>query len=158
MFWDKVSGLYDLFETIYNGKVFQNLGKKVSEEIDKNDIVLECACGTGAISECIAAKCKGLVATDFSEGMLKQTAKKCKKYNNVKVRCADINRLGCRDNRFDNDEARAFTGPEYFSLPQRMMVGFAFKTFVKKIFNDAAKKWGCTTPLDATPYADKNQR
>lgn len=57
---------------------------------------------------------------------------------------------------FDNDEARAFTGPEYFSLPQRMMVGFAFKTFVKKIFNDAAKKWGCTTPLDATPYADKN--
>lgn len=101
MFWDKVSGLYDLFETIYNGKVFQNLGEKVSEEIDKNDVVLECACGTGAISECIAAKCKGLVATDFSEGMLKQTAKKCKKYNNVKVRRADINRLGCCDNRFD---------------------------------------------------------
>lgn len=30
MFWDKVSGLYDLFEIVYNGKVYQGLGKKSS--------------------------------------------------------------------------------------------------------------------------------
>ena len=64
MFWDKVSGLYDFFETIYNGKVYRGLGERVAEEIRENDIVLECACGTGAISRYIAPKCKQLVATD----------------------------------------------------------------------------------------------
>lgn len=101
MFWDKISGLYDLFETIYNGKVYRGLGKRVAEQIDQNDIVLECACGTGAISKYIAPKCKQLVATDFSEGMLRQNAKNCRKYSNVKIRRADMTRLKCRDNRFD---------------------------------------------------------
>lgn len=48
MFWDKVSGLYDFFEMVYNGRVYQGLGKRVAKEIGQNDIVLECACGTGA--------------------------------------------------------------------------------------------------------------
>ena len=101
MFWDKVSGLYDLFETIYNGKVYRGLGERVAEEIGQNDIVLECACGTGAISQYIAPKCRQLIATDFSKGMLKQTAKKCGKYQNLKVKRADMTNLNCRDNRFD---------------------------------------------------------
>ncbi|MBD5492302.1 MAG: class I SAM-dependent methyltransferase [Lachnospiraceae bacterium] len=101
MFWDKVSGLYDLFETIYNGKVYRGLGERVAEEIGQNDIVLECACGTGAISQYIAPKCRQLIATDFSKGMLRQTAKKCGKYQNVKVKRADMTTLNCRDNRFD---------------------------------------------------------
>ena len=101
MFWDKVSGLYDLFETIYNGKVYRGLGERVAEEIGQNDIVLECACGTGAISQYIAPKCRQLIATDFSRGMLKQAAKKCGKFKNVKVKRADMTNLNCRDNRFD---------------------------------------------------------
>lgn len=101
MFWDKVSGLYDLFETVYNGKVYRGLGKRVAEEIRPNDIVLECACGTGAISKYIVPKCKQLIATDFSEGMLKQVSKKCRKYSNIEIRRADITRLKCRDNSFD---------------------------------------------------------
>ena len=70
MFWDKVSVLYDIFEMVYNGKVYQGLGKKVAKEIGQDDVVLECACGTGAISKYIAPKCKQLIATDFSKGML----------------------------------------------------------------------------------------
>ena len=101
MFWDKVSGLYDFFETVYNGKVYRNLGERVAEEIEQDDIVLECACGTGAISKYIAPKCKQLTATDFSKGMLKQTAKNCRKYHNIKIRRADMTNLKCRDNRFD---------------------------------------------------------
>lgn len=101
MFWDKISGLYDLFETIYNGKVYRGLGEKVAEKIEQNDIVLECACGTGAISKYIAPKCSQLIATDFSEGMLKQTAKNCRNYHNIKIRRADMTHLKCRDNRFD---------------------------------------------------------
>ena len=101
MFWDKVSGSYDLFETIYNGKVYRGLGKRVAEEIEQNDVVLECACGTGAISQYIAPKCRQLIATDFSIGMLRQVAQKCQKYQNVKVKRADMTSLNCRDNRFD---------------------------------------------------------
>lgn len=101
MFWDKVSGLYDLFETVYNGRVYRGVGERVAEEIEQNDIVLECACGTGAISKHIAPKCKQLIATDFSEGMLKQTLKNCRKYSNIKIKRADMTQLKCRDNRFD---------------------------------------------------------
>ena len=62
---------------------------------------VECACGTGAISEPVAQKCKLLIATDMAEGMLRQTYKKCSKYGNVKVRRADLTQLKCKDNRFD---------------------------------------------------------
>ena len=101
MFWDKVSGLYDFFETVYNGKVYQGLGKRVAKEIEQNDIVLECACGTGAISRYIAPKCRQLIATDFSGGMLKQTLKKCRNFDNITIKRADMTKLKCRDNRFD---------------------------------------------------------
>ena len=72
MFWDKVSPLYDIFENIYNGKVYTDTGKKVAELIDPSDEVLECACGTGLLSAVIAEKCRQLTATDFSEKMLKK--------------------------------------------------------------------------------------
>lgn len=101
MFWDQVSGLYDLFETIYNRKVYQGLGEKIAERIKPDDLVLECACGTGAISRSIAPKCRQLIATDFSVGMLQQTRKNCQNYNNVKIKRADMTHLKCRDNRFD---------------------------------------------------------
>ena len=101
MFWDKVSPLYDAFETVYNGKVFNGTGEKVAEMIEPTDVVLECACGTGAISKFIAPACKKLLATDYSAGMLKQAARKCRKYPNVLIRKADITDIKCRDDRFD---------------------------------------------------------
>ncbi len=42
MFWDKISPVYDLFEKVYNGKVYMETGNKVAELIDPSDIVLEC--------------------------------------------------------------------------------------------------------------------
>lgn len=101
MFWDNVSGCYDFIEMVFNGKVYRGLGERVAEEIRSNDRVLECACGTGAISRYIAPRCKQLIATDLSKGMLRQTAKKCRKYNNTIIRRADMMQLKCRDNRFD---------------------------------------------------------
>ena len=101
MFWDKVSGLYDLFENIYNRKVYTGTGKKVAEYIDSKDEVLECACGTGAISIYIAQKCKKLIATDFSDGMLKQALKKCRHFKNVTFQKADITKLEFTDASFD---------------------------------------------------------
>lgn len=101
MFWDKVSGLYDIFESVYNGRVYRSLGEKVASEIEAGDTVLECACGTGAISRHIAPKCRYLVATDFSKKMLKQAWKKCRRYENVKLRRADMTHLKCAAARFD---------------------------------------------------------
>lgn len=101
MFWDKVSVLYDFFETVYNGKVYRGLGNKVAEEMEPGDIVLECACGTGAISKCIAPKCRQLIVTDFSIGMLKQAKRNCRNYHNVTVKRADMTQLRCRNDRFD---------------------------------------------------------
>lgn len=101
MFWDKVSGVYDLVETLYNGRVYRSLGERVAEEIEPGDIVLECACGTGAISRHIAPKCKALTATDVSTGMLKRTAKKCRKYPHVTVKYGEITRLDYPGGSFD---------------------------------------------------------
>lgn len=97
MFWDKISPLYDLFENVYNGKVYSSTGEKVAEMIEASDVVLECACGTGAISRYIAPKCKRLIATDFSTGMLRQASRKCGRYGNVTFRKADITSIKCRD-------------------------------------------------------------
>lgn len=49
---------------------------------------------------------------------------------------------------FFREEAKKFTGPEYYPLPVRMMMQFIFKTFAKKMFQKAAASWGCNTPLD----------
>ncbi len=37
VFWDKISPIYDLFETIYNRKVFTGTGAKVAEMIEPSD-------------------------------------------------------------------------------------------------------------------------
>ncbi|MBR6988008.1 MAG: class I SAM-dependent methyltransferase, partial [Clostridiales bacterium] len=101
MFWNKISPVYDLFENVYNRKVYKGTGIKVAEFIDKNDSVLECACGTGAITVSIAKNCRNLVATDFAEGMLKRAAKKCRKFSNVSFSKADITDLKFDDGSFD---------------------------------------------------------
>lgn len=101
MFWDRVSGVYDLFGKIYNGKVNREMCRVVAEEVGTDDRVLECACGTGLITASVAGKCSKLVATDYSEGMLKQTRKKCGSYSNVEIRSADILNLPFPDESFD---------------------------------------------------------
>ena len=101
MFWDRIAGIYNLFEDVYNGKVNQSVSAAVAGFIHPDDIVLECACGTGLLTKAIAPNCKRILATDFSGGMLRQTAKNCAKYRNVTVRKADITALKCKDSRFD---------------------------------------------------------
>ena len=101
MFWDKIAGIYDLFGNVYNGKVNRKLCTLISESIYQSDVVLECACGTGMISEAIAPVCKSLTATDFSEGMLKRAKKKCRAFSNVTFQKADITSLDYADESFD---------------------------------------------------------
>ncbi|WP_428770730.1 class I SAM-dependent methyltransferase [Treponema sp. HNW] len=101
MIWDKVAFVYDLFAYLYNGKVHKKLCGKIASMIDAEDEVLECACGTGMLSLCIAPKCKSLTAGDLSQNMLKRAQKKCRAYKNAAFSVSDIMKLDYPDNRFD---------------------------------------------------------
>ena len=101
MFWDNVAGVYDVFVNVINRKTHRTLRRIVSEPIKPRDEVLECACGTGLLSKVIAAKCKGLTATDFSTRMLKKAKKNCTAYDNITYDCADISALVFPDAAYD---------------------------------------------------------
>ena len=55
--------------------------------------MLECACGTGMITEAVALHCAYITATDYSQGMLKQVRKKCGSLPNITIEPADITHL-----------------------------------------------------------------
>ena len=101
MFWNLVAPFYGLFEKFYNRKVNQLLCLEIEQLTDNRDNVLECACGTGMLSRCIARKAASLVATDFADGMLRQARKKCASLDNVVIERADITALPYMSERFD---------------------------------------------------------
>ena len=101
VFWDMIADVYDLFEKLYNGRCYDGTGVRVSQEINKNDIVLECACGTGSISKPVAKKCRKLFATDMSVNMMKRAQKNCRECTNITFRKANIMSIRSKDNRFD---------------------------------------------------------
>ena len=63
-----------------------------------------------------------------------------------------MGKLFAEGDGFLREEAKKFTGPEYFPLPIRLMMGLIFKTFVKKMFQKTAASWGCRVPLDEKVY------
>ena len=101
MFWNTISGIYDFVENTFNGKVNRDIAQYVANQIDANDNVLECACGTGMFSLPIARRCKSLTATDFADKMLRQAQNKCKDLPNIRFELADITRLNYNDESFD---------------------------------------------------------
>ena len=101
MFWDQVAGVYDIFVNIINRKTHKKLKKIVSDLIEPDDVVLECACGTGLLSAVIARKIRLLTATDFSGTMLKKAEKNCTAFHNITFTKADITALAFPDCSFD---------------------------------------------------------
>ena len=101
MFWDNVAGVYDIFVNIINRKTHRRLKEIVSDLVEPDDTVLECACETGLLSAVIAEKCRQLTATDFSEKMLKKAEKNCRAFRNITYDQADITALPCPDSSFD---------------------------------------------------------
>ena len=53
---------------------------------------------------------------------------------------------------FITPEARKFTGPETFPWLIRKLIMLVFRFFENKVFEKAAKEWGCTQPLDYKAY------
>ena len=96
-----MAGVYDVFVNVINRKTHQKLKEIVSDLIEPDDTVLECACGTGLLSAVIAEKCRQLTATDFSEKMLKKAEKNCRAFRNITYAPADITALPFADGSFD---------------------------------------------------------
>ena len=101
MFWDQVAGIYDLFVNGINRKTHAALRSIIADLIRPEDNVLECACGTGLLTQVIAGKCRTLTATDFAPKMLKRAEKNCEAYRNVVFRQANILSLNFQDGSFD---------------------------------------------------------
>jgi multimeric flavodoxin WrbA len=63
-----------------------------------------------------------------------------------------MGRLFAQNGNFLTPEAKKFTGPEQYPWLVRKMVSLLFLKKVNKGFEDFAKSWGCTRPLDDKPY------
>ena len=63
-----------------------------------------------------------------------------------------MGRLFAQSGNFLTPEAKKFTGPEQYPWLVRKMVSLLFLKKVNKGFEDFAKSWGCTRPLDDKPY------
>ena len=101
MFWDSVAGVYDIFVNVINRKTHRALREIVSDLIKPGDRVLECACGTGLLTEVIAPKCTRVTATDFAPKMLARAKKNCAAFGNITFEQADIMALRYADDSFD---------------------------------------------------------
>ncbi len=65
---------------------------------------------------------------------------------------AEMGREFSANGNFNSDKCKAFTGPEILPAPVRLLVGFFFKTAVRKSFEKDAASLGCERPLDYRPY------
>lgn len=101
MFWDRVAWVYDVFANGINRRANRAMCAAVAAQIRPEDEVLECACGTGLLTGVIAARCRALTATDFSEKMLAQAERKYANCRNVRFAQAHITKLDYPDGRFD---------------------------------------------------------
>ena len=101
MFWDSVAGIYGLFVNVVNRRTHVALRQIVAGHIQPGDRVLECACGTGLLTEVIARKCAHLTATDFAPKMLARAQKICAAFDNITFEPADITALDYPDGCFD---------------------------------------------------------
>lgn len=101
MFWDNVAWVYDIFAHIINRRADRALCAAVEKRFSPSDEILECACGTGLLTEVIAPRCKALVATDLSAKMLKRARQNCRSYGNIRYAQVDILHLPYADGSFD---------------------------------------------------------
>ena len=101
-FWDRVAGLYDLFEWS-NRKVNAAAARRVAELIPAGARVLDCAAGTGLFSLAAAKNAASVLCTDLSLPMLDKARKKAakQKLTNIGFAQRSITALADRDGAFD---------------------------------------------------------
>ncbi len=101
-FWDRVAGLYDLFEWS-NRRVNAAARSRVGELVPAGARVLDCAAGTGEFSLAAAKRAGSVLCTDQSEAMLARARKKARKrgLSNVSFARRDLTTLPDPDGSYD---------------------------------------------------------
>lgn len=101
-FWDKTARLYAPFQERGNRALYDELAAKIGPHIPAGARVLEIACGSGQLTLPLASKAGLWEATDFSEKMVLQTAKRAKKAGcPATVSVQDATALTYPDNSWD---------------------------------------------------------
>ncbi len=100
-YWSRFANDFEQRNTYVIGKSDINLIFKNVESLPPMDNVLELACGDGVYSKILAKNSKRLLATDFSEEMVKASKERLKSFNNVTVEKANCFDLQYSDKSFD---------------------------------------------------------
>lgn len=79
-FWDQTASRYDQLEK-KDEPTYAKMINKTKTHLRASDIVLDCGCGTGRISNEIAGYVKGIQAIDISSNMIKIAENKAKERN-----------------------------------------------------------------------------
>ncbi len=97
-FWQRVAKFYSIFMKS-STKTYNKLGEFINPYLEKNMKVLEIGCGTGQLSYLIADTVNELIATDFSDKMIKV----CKENNTKGIifQVEDGTDLSFKDSTFD---------------------------------------------------------
>lgn len=101
-FWDKISGFYDLAESI-NGDVYHEMCSLTERLVPAGARVLDCAAGTGELSLAAAKKAASVTCTDLSEKMLNNARRKAGFFgaDNIVFETRNIFDLKDPDNTYD---------------------------------------------------------
>lgn len=101
-FWDKVSGIYDLAESL-NKKAYREMLCNTARLVPIGAKVLDCAAGTGELSIAASKNAESVISTDLSEAMLEKAEKKCraKGINNIFFDTRNIFDLDDADESYD---------------------------------------------------------
>ena len=96
--WDIYAPVYEKFMRA-DKKIYQMMYKRIPKVIE-NKIVLEIATGPGLLGKNVAYAAKKMIATDYSDGMIKE-AKKGNYPKNLEFEKADATNLPYADKTFD---------------------------------------------------------
>lgn len=99
-FWEKYAKLYKYVIEKTNQKLYKNICKEIIPKLNKDQKVLELACGSGQLTDVLASKVNTWIATDFSPNMVNETSKRVK-LQNVTFEVCDATKTNYPDNSFD---------------------------------------------------------
>ncbi len=96
--WDLYAPVYEMFMRA-DKKIYKLMYKRIPRVIEGKR-VLEIATGPGLLAKHVASSAREMIATDFSEGMIKE-AKKGDVPDNLRFEVADATDLPYEDKSFD---------------------------------------------------------
>ena len=99
-FWEKTAKIYTFSQEKSNKETYQILCEKLKHLFNKEQSVLELACGTGQLTTYLAEKSKNWIATDFSKNMVEETKKRIN-IKNVSFDVQDATNLTYENKKFD---------------------------------------------------------